>query len=111
MTTKHTPGPFILDAMYNNDGTQTHELIIRESTGMVVGYISYADRAGFDEEAHERGKADARLFEASPEMLTALKEARGWVALCEDLCKDVDEPLAMIDAAIAKAEGGKVDGS
>lgn len=52
-------------------------------------------------------ETNVHKFAAADDMLEALEEARGWVELCEDLCKDVTEPLAMIDAVLAKAKGGK----
>ena len=42
--------------------------------------------------------------DAVDELVATLTEARGWVELCEDMCKDVTKPLAAIDAAIAKYE-------
>lgn len=52
-----------------------------------------------------RGEKFISLIAAAPELLEALKEARSWVVLAEDLCRDNSKALALIDAALSKAEG------
>lgn len=49
--------------------------------------------------------ANARLIAAAPQLYEALKEARGWVVLAEDLCRDNSKALALIDAALFSATG------
>lgn len=55
--------------------------------------------------AHGLSRDMAALLVAAPEMLEALKEARGWVDLASDMGRDNSQALAMINAVIAKAEG------
>lgn len=85
---KHTPGPWRTTRFTGNKSwtiqrSDTHEALASVRTG----------------------EANARLIAAAPEMLEALKEARGWIELAEDMCRDTSAALSKIDALIAKAEG------
>ena len=54
-------------------------------------------------DAFEPNPQDARLIAAAPDLLEALKVARGYVE--EHACGKPHEDLSIVDAAIAKAEG------
>ncbi|MDP2227579.1 MAG: hypothetical protein Q8J78_08900 [Moraxellaceae bacterium] len=84
----HTPGPWILGAGKG--------LRIMGPRGVTVANVPFTD---------EQGRTDAKLIAAAPEMLAALKAV---LVLFEEsiwIGGDKEEKCAMVQAAIAKAEG------
>lgn len=86
MSTKHTPGPWIVQEKY--------PFHVMTSDGFAVADtdLSYSS---LDEQSQA---ANARMIAAAPELLEALRSARCCV-------KDDSAVAKMIDAAIAKATG------
>ena len=112
MSAKHTPGPWVVrQSSCGSVGTDS----------MLIA-LTYGDDP--DCKADDRMRANARLIAAAPELLEALRVARDCVStdrqaladshtgpdgLDEDGAAGVaeyDRALAVIDSAIAKAEGG-----
>lgn len=96
-----TPGPW----------TITKEYACHENIGIAEGKQvaqTYCDQAhtGLRGEVEER-KANARLIAAAPDLLEALKAARGWwLSLgIQDADDDLIAAVGLMDAALAKAEG------
>ena len=96
--TGHTPGPWVLQI--DDSGAP----IIRSQPTAVTGFPAKSSwnialisggRPGFDE-----AEANAHLMVASPEMKTALQAARVVVE-----AEGANATLAIIDLALAKAEG------
>ena len=97
----------------------------RKCGGATPAYIAVHSARGYivfgmaDSDVHTEGlnkkpikapdmweqQANARLIAAAPQLYDALKEARGWVVLAEDLCRDNSKALALIDAALSAAAG------
>jgi hypothetical protein len=107
---KHTPGPWewssdddghlvrMGDAVDSPGTHASHNLWKCEH--MIDPEAGVADRRQF-----AQAEANAQLIAAAPDLLEALKQARHWIAVERHpaLLKDI---LALIDPAIAKAEGG-----
>lgn len=93
MSTQHTPGPW-----------WETESGIRDRGGLICHTISPQRYPGqedrFERETIERA-ANKNLIAAAPELLEALKIARDYAAYAQAEPND----LALIDAALAKAEG------
>ena len=94
---KHTPGPWKLNR-------NAHGWYLKTKCGCVLGGINrFPDTA----ELASQCEPNARLIAASPDMLDALKASRA--ILASILGTDAEsiiiaEQVAIIDAAIAKAE-------
>lgn len=86
MTTKHTPGPWVLDT-YGN---------------LKVGF-DYVKFSGLCLSSGREANANTRLIAAAPELLEALTVLSDWV---ESLISDNEcRPLENARAAIVKATG------
>jgi hypothetical protein len=86
-----TPGPWIV--------TEPHGS---------VGHVSRSED-GFGDICttwNGNAQANARLIAAAPEMYEALKAARLYVECCTEPNTPAEEALALLDAALRKAEGG-----
>lgn len=90
---KHTPGPWAAHTVA--DGAYT---VYLPEDGMVV-----CSRNPYESKAAEF-EANARLIAAAPELLAALELARAILVEVEHYRAD-GHSVAIIDAAIAKAEG------
>lgn len=98
MTTSHTPGPWkVFDPMVDGD---TYG--IDGADGTAVVYYGYRDT-----EDGIPKKADACLIAAAPDLLLALERITSSYRslLARRPVRDVDETLAEVDAALAKARG------
>ena len=93
MTTKHTPGPWNAEPMIRDHGFPYTPVMATTLIARV-----YSTAFGDDEQS----LANAALIAAAPAMLAALREARDFVVPC---VPSGDDLLALINAAIAKAEG------
>ena len=87
---KHTPGPWEVS---EDDPCE----IQREGNGDFVAMVLPAPELGWDMNAER--EANARLIAAAPDLLAALRAARGYVSQ--------PKVLAAILSAIAKATGGE----
>lgn len=93
MTTKHTSGPWRYEP--GRDGRPPYVIRGTEGGFVVVGMTA------------ERQEADARLIAAAPDLLLALERITSSYRslLARRPVRDVDETLAEVDAALAKARG------
>lgn len=105
--TKHTPGPWYIDpdkpTMVLDGPLKTAgEIVAQCGASAKLGIAMHISIAS--------SQANARLIAAAPELLEALKEARRWMygipAENGATCETKSEMVDMMDAAIAKAEGG-----
>lgn len=87
MDRAHTKGPWARD----------HFDELRGEDGSLVRFRGMANILAGSETAIARAKANTLLADAAPDMFEALLQARGWVS--------AEPQLAIIDAALAKAEG------
>ena len=105
--TKHTPGPWYVDPdnptmILDAPLATAKEIVAQCGVSAKLGIARHISIAS--------SQANARLIATAPELLEALKEARRWMsgipaengATCETKAQMSD----MVDAAIAKAEGG-----
>lgn len=113
--TKHTPGPWWIDleSAFTLGGdsrsvealTPDGKMVTRGIADLMFDTDEHPDGPGFLEDV-----ANARLIMAAPDLLAALKLARAaWLheSAQGDGVMDEHKPaLAIVDAAIAKAEGG-----
>ncbi|MBN7763532.1 hypothetical protein JYP52_20540 [Nitratireductor aquibiodomus] len=87
----HTPGPWLVEphgktyALYSRRDDRYHGLRL----------------VNLDDGDHNF-EANARLIAAAPDMLEALKQARGWL----QGWASAEREIAIIDAALSKATGG-----
>lgn len=100
---KHTPGPWTHCAP-TSDTANTDHLVLGRNDHLVAGVI--------DDAPPDEVEANARLIAAAPDMLAALKATAGNIrslgpagALSHVPFAPYQEWLAVVDAAIAKAEG------
>lgn len=106
MSTKHTPGPWIVCGSQNENQLTTGSIWIETIKGDNVASIHRVKAETLREEEKEMC-ANARLMAASPELLEALKEAE---AIIQSLCaRSAINPNAIknfnkITNAIQKAE-------
>lgn len=93
MTIKHTSGPWRYEP--GRDGRPPYVIRGTEGGFVVVGMTA------------ERQEADARLIAAAPDLLLALERITSSYRslLARRPVRDVDETLAEVDAALAKARG------
>lgn len=99
---KHTPGP------WKFSGVSSAGRRIYHSTDTTVYHIcTIPESDPGNPKTVDTMDADARLISAAPEMLEALKSARGWVAThaMQTYSRVASKELEAIDALIAKAEG------
>ena len=108
MATKHTPGPWELFHRAHGGDKWTIAVFKSGTKHEVVSWTGF-DSSHFQKQA----LANARLIAAAPELLAALKRAREYVVRIDGTMgftapeKRLTAPdIAVIDAAIAKAEGG-----
>lgn len=93
MNTKHTPGPWSLHKRGPAERYEVQHGIPGNGSPICVTFCG------------SQQEANARLIAAAPELLDALKKTRA-ALLCADAAGiPVDEELAQLDAAIAKATG------
>lgn len=90
MTTKHTPGPWVVD---DDDGS------IRTESGDEV-LVSYGDGEGHSLAATH---ADRMLVAAAPDLLAALEAAHGYLVMMGT--DHADHIRSVCRAAMAKARG------
>lgn len=101
MTTKHTPGPWVI----RDGGFEPCEIVAEsENRGLPVARVWSTD--------FFFGKANARLIAAAPDLLTACRFARDVVRDTQERMNGLDPAMNIligladkIDALIAKAEG------
>lgn len=109
MSTKHTPGPWVVVEGLG----RTDEVRIRiesESTALDICTLSW-----FDPEPHDRVQmsADARLIAAAPELLAALEWALPFAEKYENTFPGgprqqlMEAKLAEVRAALAKVRGAR----
>ena len=89
---RFTPGPW-------------HLLITRDNNSLFTHYVWPASDIDSCRIAAVYGEANAHLIAAAPELLEACKNALRTFGYYADAGHDVDEPMDMLEAAIAKAEG------
>ena len=108
--TQHTPGPWIIDS----------EGIITDLSGRVIAplvhghnvpSLAFPRGSGQYQAEDDGGAANARLITAAPEMLDALRLALTCLdAAADGRLEDVKDEIGgtanIVDAIIAKAEGG-----
>jgi len=101
---KHTPGPLDWLSISASGGTGFH-LYLTDSNGRKIG-VCWGKA--------EEKVANANLFTAAPDLLNALKvcreaetERRAKLLPGAPATTYTEKRLALIDAAIAKAEGGE----
>ena len=92
---KHTPGPW---RVHPEDGA-IHRWVIAHESGLSVGECSPGSQSVSPEEAD----ANARPIAAAPDLLAALIECRRMIL---SGTAHPDEYVSVLDAAIARAEGG-----
>lgn len=81
---------------------------VTEAAGVAAWLHEMAERSGISTEDHIKLRYAAALIVAREDLLAACRRARaGFAALiaANDLTDDEREQVAMLDAAIAKAEG------
>lgn len=112
---KHTPGPWIVEACKELGETNFRPGIDSCSANpisiVIFGDIQARDECGIHGETHEERTANANLIASSPEMYNALKEALAYLQSLSDsgdcgywrIEKDAD--FIRWSAAIEKAEG------
>lgn len=98
----HTPGPWRVQSFL-----QEGWLIVENRSRCVCRCYAYKEGHANDMEQ----EANARLIAAAPDLLEALEECRGQLALIESKSA-YEQPfvlrlIARADAAIAKAKGGE----
>jgi hypothetical protein len=96
---KHTPGPW--GCAYTSN--HAHDYRLTHPNGSVLPLNVEAND-------HSEQRANARLIAASPDMITALREAEAVLAEAHENCGGGEdtifaEPLERVRAAIIKAEG------
>ncbi|MCB1462087.1 MAG: hypothetical protein KDJ90_06605 [Nitratireductor sp.] len=92
----HTPGPWKAgDTDEFGDVT-----ILPESGGLAVAAVPNGEFMRIRGKTGEH-HANAQLIAAAPELLDALKQAKGWL----ENWASAEPQIAVIDAAISKAEG------
>lgn len=105
MSAQHTPGPWAVDAGPHDARGRRHLCIRPGQTGWLIA--SLRDEPGWGEgDPSQRAEANARLIAAAPDLLAACIEALGMLPDCDNAHADV--VMALIEAAIAKAEGREV---
>lgn len=126
----YTSGPWLLAAKPSS--IVGWPIVAPQAQGRLVCSINYADKAAFggpqsgDRAFNAESEANGRLIEAAPELLAELCRARAAIASLDEFdlggvdvldpetgeCVDqygiLDELLAGMDAAIAKARGQAV---
>jgi len=107
MTTKHTPGPWILDKEYNVKDRQDRMIVIGSGIfGHDVKSAAFPASSGQFVADDDGGESNAALIAAAPDLLEALKECLTVVRIQNgNLHADTNEIQARAEAAIAKAEG------
>ena len=99
----HTPGPWFLEEIDSDTGNFKHLVPAAELDGEVISLLTVVEHNG-QQFAAVYSKHDARLIEAAPDCLVALKIVRG-----KHGCGALTLPAAdleRVDAAILKATGG-----
>lgn len=109
MELKHTPGPWELDPPETAHVTDEDYHAIRAGCGFWA--IAKDQREpGFSIAGH-MSAADARLMNAAPELLEALREVlkhEKWhAAMADEVTDEAKAAIKGADAAIAKATGSK----
>jgi hypothetical protein len=106
--TRHTPGPWDISWGTYQDG-EGHEVCEYRKQGQPLACIA---KVNFHDDQDGETKANARLIAASPELLDAVKMARGFMAMFKDGSSWTDEAKSYaetlthnLDNAIAKVEG------
>lgn len=113
MSEKHTPGPW--SAEFDADDPEL-PINIEKDGGAIACVYNLDDFPCVLKEDESRvsaeAKANANLIAAAPELLEALTRVRDWLSSFEmpptSTLAEKQEHLAIIDKAIAKAEGRDV---
>ena len=95
MTTKHTPGPWGIDAVPSSDVHYIRS--VTDADGRAIAKVRHHLEQTMDEAI-----TNARLIAAAPDMLAALRAAHSDIQRIPGHTIDM---LGRIEAAIAKAEG------
>jgi hypothetical protein len=95
MSTQHTPGPWEWTNKYQaSEGRETWSLIGQDGYGI----LSCDGDENSPQNRGQKGKVDARLIAAAPDLLNAL-------TVLADACERMGVPAQAARAAIAKARG------
>lgn len=106
MTTKYTPGPWILKVRAGMGKAKDATVADIEAPGPYRGDIARLQSAEhINGIAADEMAANARLIAASPDLLEAAMCALGHLTGNMDGNMDLGDPRDMLRAAIAKAEG------
>jgi hypothetical protein len=113
MTTKHTPGPWLLQITGPNE--MNHDtFVIRKMTQTIFGNIPISIMR-FDA-VQDNSETDARIIASAPELLETLKDVRNFLqnyldghrAVMSSInIKQFQMRIDYADRSIAKAEGTK----
>lgn len=90
---RHTPGPWHIE---DTNSAKLTMVVAPDEAGSNAGWVVIGQVGGPNKEAN------ARMISAAPDMLDALHQARAWL----ESWASAEEQLAVINAAIVKAEGG-----
>lgn len=92
---KHTPGPWVVKGRLVEAPFRLDLGVAQAIAGMTAG------SRGASQITVPEAEANARLIAAAPDMLEALKLAKGWL----ELWASAERELAIINETISKAEG------
>ena len=102
----HTPGPLVVAGPYHF-GSHESAYNVEQEGGPVTAICAFGRG---DEEGKAAALADARLYRTAPEMFEALKTTLGNLKSLKHTAfrqfSVIDEWIAVVEAAIAKATGG-----
>lgn len=111
MSTKHTTGPWTIDAFNSGnviairDGVSPSGKSYRDGRHQLLVARAWTSDSIDKPESHEEVEANARLIAAAPEMLAALEMVKTTCGGAENWNGETRAFILAADAAIAKAKG------
>lgn len=103
--TQHTPGPW---EVWNHDNDPRHVYVGPVEGGLCVAAVVSCNAHGvYTPETEARGRADAQLVAAAPDLLEALEALQSMAAAFPNELHEDHPDVVAARAAIAQATGAK----